>query len=44
MNSLKFEGKGFEFFKIHFINVILTVLKFFFPASMGQSPGNQVSV
>ena len=23
MNSLKFEGKGFEFFKIHFINVIV---------------------
>lgn len=26
MNSLKFEGKGFAFFKIHFINVILTLL------------------
>lgn len=26
MNSLKFEGKGFEFFKIHFINVIVTLL------------------
>lgn len=26
MNSFKFEGKGFAFFKIHFINVILTIL------------------
>lgn len=26
MNSLKFSGKGFEFFKIHFVNVILTIL------------------
>lgn len=26
MNSLKFEGKGFAFFKIHFVNVILTLL------------------
>lgn len=26
MNSLKFEGKGFEFFKIHFVNVILAIL------------------
>jgi uncharacterized membrane protein YjgN (DUF898 family) len=26
MNSLKFEGKGFAFFKIHFINVIITAL------------------
>jgi len=25
MNSLKFEGKGFTFFKIHFVNVILTL-------------------
>jgi len=24
MNNLKFEGKGFTFFKIHFVNVILT--------------------
>jgi len=24
MNSLKFEGKGFDFFKIHILNVILT--------------------
>jgi len=30
MNSLKFEGKGFAFFKIHFINVILTVLSLTF--------------
>ena len=30
MNSLKFEGKGFEFFKIHFVNVILTILSLTF--------------
>jgi|GEM_PF-674573 len=30
MNSLKFEGKGFEFFKIHFVNVILTLLSLTF--------------
>ncbi|MDD4922897.1 MAG: DUF898 family protein [Bacteroidales bacterium] len=26
MNSLKFYGKGFDFFKIHFVNVVLTIL------------------
>jgi len=30
MNSLKFEGKGFAFFKIHLINVILTILSLTF--------------
>jgi len=30
MNSLKFEGKGFEFFKIYFVNVILTILSLTF--------------
>ena len=30
MNSLKFEGKGFAFFKIHFVNVILTTLSLTF--------------
>ena len=30
MNSLKFEGKGFAFFKIHFINVILSILSLSF--------------
>lgn len=30
MNRLKFEGKGFDFFKIQFINVILTILSLSF--------------
>jgi len=30
MNSLKFEGKGFAFFKIHLVNVILTILSLSF--------------
>jgi uncharacterized membrane protein YjgN (DUF898 family) len=30
MNSLKFEGKGFTFFKIHLINVILSILSLSF--------------
>jgi len=30
MNSLRFEGKGFEYFKIHFVNVILTILSLSF--------------
>jgi len=30
MKSLRFDGKGMEFFKIHFVNVILTILSLSF--------------